>query len=126
MVLIRFKTAMYGSSGGAAQSAEMSVMSRAEQPAKRALDIKQTITRPRDRQMPPGDGHRVLTVCAVLPHLEKAGWLVPPLANGCRATELNKGCKKKLQGCPGRLQNMNALVMRCRIKLCNHQSNANT
>ena len=45
--------------------------------------------------------HHVLLEC-----LETQGWLVAPLLNGCRLTELNRYCSQALEGWPRRLESL--------------------
>ena len=40
----------------------------------------------------------------VLQCLDKEGWLVTPLLNGCRIAVLSRACKQALEGWPSRLQ----------------------
>ena len=76
----------------------MSIMSSAEQPAKpRMAEL-------RAAQTPATDDRKVVAIWQVLQCLDRQGWLVPPLVNGCRATELNKQCSRELEDFGSQLQ----------------------
>ena len=92
------------SSGGTEQSATMSNMSSAAQPAQPKPTVKPSMAELRAAQTPTTDDHKVVAIWQVLKCLEGQGWLVPPFVNGCRATELNKQCNRELKDFGSQLQ----------------------
>ena len=86
-------------SGSAQQLAHQSAVSSAEQPAHHSSNVENT--------MAPLATHNVshsAQQLAVLQCLDREGWLVAPLLNGCRIAVLDRACKQALEGWPSRLQ----------------------
>ena len=90
---------MKRSSGNAQQPAHQFAISSAERPAHHSSNVEST--------MAPLATHSVsysAQQLEVLQCLDKEGWLVTPLLNGCRIAVLSRACKQALEGWPSRLQ----------------------
>ena len=94
-----FKSAMKRFSGSAQRPAHHSFGSSAQRPAHHCSSVKST--------MAPLGAHnlaRSARQLAVLQCLERGGWLVTPLLNGCRVAVLSTSYKQALEGWPNRLE----------------------
>ena len=83
-------------SGNAQQPAHQSAVSSAERPAHHSSNVQSTMAI-----------HSVsysAQQLEVLQCLDKEGWLVTPLLNGCRIAVLSRACKQAVEGWPSRLQ----------------------
>ena len=95
----------------AERPAHHSAGSSAKRPAHRSSNVQST--------MAPLATHnlsRSAQQLAVLQCLEREGWLVTPLLNGCRVAVLSKACKQALEGWPNRLESLKFLEL-CRRDL---------
>ena len=95
----------------AERPAHHSAGSSAQRPAHRSSNVEST--------MAPLATHnlsRSAQQLAVLQCLEREGWLVTPLLNGCRVAVLSKACKQALEGWPNRLESLKFLEL-CRRDL---------
>ena len=94
------------SSDSAQQPADHSAGSSAEWAAQHSSNIEST--------MAPLAAHncfRCAQQLSVLQCLDKEGWLVTPLLNGCRVAVLSRACKQALEGWPSRLESLEFLEM---------------
>ena len=95
----------------AERPAHHSAGSSAQRPAHRSSNVEST--------MAPLATHnlsRSAQQLAVLQCLEREGWLVTPLLNGCRVAVLSRACKQTLEGWPNRLECLECLKL-CRNDL---------
>ena len=86
-------------SGSAQRPAHHSFGSSAQRPAHHSSNVKST--------MAPLGAHnlaRSAQQLAVIQCLERGGWLVTPLLNGCRVAVLSRAYKQALEGWPNRLE----------------------
>ena len=79
----------------AARPAYHSAGSSAKQPAHRSSNVQSTMA-PLATHNLSGSAQQL----AVLQCLEREGWLVTPLLNGCRVAVLSRACKQALEGWP--------------------------
>ena len=83
-------------SGNAQQPAHQSAVSSAERPAHHSSNVHSTISIHSESYS--------AQQLEVLQCLDKEGWLVTPLLNGCRIAVLSRACKQAVEGWPSRLQ----------------------
>ena len=73
--------------------------SSAEQPARHSSDAQSSMTALVTHNPASSFDHPAVLQC-----LDRGGWLVTPLVNGCRAVSLSRACKQALEGWPNRLE----------------------
>ena len=73
--------------------------SSAEQPARHSSDAQSSMT-----ALVTHNPASSFDQPAVLQCLDRGGWLVTPLGNGCRVVSLSRVCKQALEGWPNRLE----------------------
>ena len=88
----------------AALPAYHSAGSSAKRPAHRSSNVESTMA-PLATHNLSGSAQQL----AVLQCLEREGWLVTPLLNGCRVAVLSRACKQALEGWPNRLESLKFL-----------------
>ena len=99
-------------SGSAQRPAHHSFGSSAQRPAHHSSNVKST--------MAPLAAHnlaRSAQQLAVLQCLERGGWLVTPLLNGCRVAVLSRAYKQALEGWPNRLECLELLTCDREVKI---------
>ena len=83
----------------AERPAHHSAGSSAKRPAHRSSNVESTMASLATHNL-----SRSAQQLAVLQCLEREGWLVTPLLNGCRVAVLSRACKQALEGWPSRLE----------------------
>ena len=81
------------SSASAEQPADHSADGSAERPAHHRYDVESTMASVATQNQ-----------LAVLQCLDREGWLVAPLVNGCRVAVLSRTCRQAVEGWPSRLK----------------------
>ena len=90
------KTGMRSSSGSAARPADHTTQKYSSKAVRRS---------PGSAARPANHSAEISAVySAVLQCLDRAGWLVTPLVNGCRVAALSRACNQALEGWPCRLK----------------------
>ena len=95
----------------AKRPAHHSAGSSAELPARHSSNVECTMASLATHNL-----SRSAQQLAVLQCLEREGWLVAPLLNGCRVAVLSRACKQTLEGWPNRLECLECLKL-CRNDL---------
>ena len=93
-------------SGSAQRPAHHSAGSSAKRPAHHSSNVESTMATLVTHNL-----SRSAQQLAVLQCLEREGWLVTPLLNGCRVVVLSRAYKQALEGWPNRLE--------CLVGICN-------
>ena len=91
-------------SGSAQRPAHHSAGSSAQRPAHHSSNVESTMATLVTHNL-----SRSAQQLAVLQCLEREGWLVTPLLNGCRVAVLSRACKQALEGWPNRLESLKFL-----------------
>ena len=87
------------SSASAEQPADHSADGSAERPAHHRYDVESTMASVATQNLSHSDEQ-----LAVLQCLDREGWLVAPLVNGCRVAVLSRTCRQAVEGWPSRLK----------------------
>ena len=93
-------------SGSAQRPVHHSAGSSAQRPAHHSSNVESTMVPLATHNL-----SRSAQQLAVLQCLEREGWLVTPLLNGCRIAVLSRACKQALEGWPSRLERLEFLEM---------------
>ena len=99
-------------SGSAQRPAHHSFGSSAQRPAHHSSNVKSTMAPPAAH-----NPARSAQQLAVLQCLERGGWLVTPLLNGCRVAVLSRAYKQALEGWPNRLECLELLTCDREVKI---------
>ena len=105
-----FKPAMKRFCGSAQRPAHHSFGSSAQRPAHHSSNVK-SMTAP----LAAHNLARSAQQLAVLQCLDRGGWLVTPLLNGCRVAVLSRAYKQALEGWPNRLECLELLHREVKI-----------